>query len=123
MIQGPPGTGKSQTITNIIAAAMNEGKRILFVAEKMAAPKVVKDRLDSFGLGAFCLEVHSNKTRKTAVLKSLEERLNLSGSALDGRQLRQTLESFDQTRSKLIHYANKMKEDVGETGLTVQVRQ
>jgi very-short-patch-repair endonuclease len=119
VIQGPPGTGKSQTITNIIAAAMNEGKRVLFVAEKMAALKVVKDRLDSFGLGAFCLEVHSNKTRKTAVLKSLEERLNLSGSPLDGRQLRQTLESFDQTRSELIHYANKMKEDVGETGLTV----
>jgi very-short-patch-repair endonuclease len=119
VIQGPPGTGKSQTITNIIAAAMNEGKRVLFVAEKMAALKVVKDRLDSFGLGAFCLEVHSNKTRKTAVLKSLEERLNLSGSSLDGRQLRQTLESFDQARSELVHYASKMKEDVGETGLTV----
>jgi very-short-patch-repair endonuclease len=119
VIQGPPGTGKSQTITNIIAAAMNEGKRVLFVAEKMAALKVVKDRLDSFGLGVFCLEVHSNKTRKTAVLKSLEERLNLSGSLLDGRQLRQTLESFDQTRNELVHYANKMKEDVGETGLTV----
>jgi very-short-patch-repair endonuclease len=119
VIQGPPGTGKSQTITNIIAAAMNEGKRVLFVAEKMAALKVVKDRLDSFGLGAFCLEVHSNKTRKTAVLKSLEERLNLSSSSLDGRQLRQTLESFDQTRSELVHYAKKMKEDVGETGLTV----
>jgi very-short-patch-repair endonuclease len=119
VIQGPPGTGKSQTITNIIAAAMNEGKRVLFVAEKMAALKVVKDRLDSFGLGAFCLEVHSNKTRKTAVLKSLEERLNRSGSSLDGRQLQQTLESFDQVRNELVHYANKMKEDVGETGLTV----
>jgi very-short-patch-repair endonuclease len=119
VIQGPPGTGKSQTITNIIAAAINEGKRVLFVAEKMAALKVVKDRLDSFGLGAFCLEVHSNKTRKTAVLKSLEERLNLSGSSLDGRYLRQTLESLDQARGELVHYANKMKEEVGETGLTV----
>lgn len=119
VIQGPPGTGKSQTITNIIAAALNEGKRVLFVAEKMAALKVVKDRLDSFGLGAFCLEVHSNKTRKAAVLKSLEERLNLAGSSLDGRQLRQTLESFDQARGELVHYAEKMKEEVGETGLTV----
>src|SRR6185437_15037565 len=42
-----------------------------------------------------------------------------SGSLLDGRQLRQTLDSFDQARSELVHYANKMKEDVGETGLTV----
>lgn len=36
VIQGPPGTGKSQTITNIIATAMNNGKRVLFVAEKMS---------------------------------------------------------------------------------------
>jgi very-short-patch-repair endonuclease len=118
VIQGPPGTGKSQTITNIIAAAMSSGKRILFVAEKMAALKVVKDRLDSFGLGNFCLEVHSNKTRKTAVLKSFEDRLNLSGSYLDGRQLRQALESFEQTRGELVHYVNKLKEEVGETGLS-----
>jgi very-short-patch-repair endonuclease len=119
VVQGPPGTGKSQTITNIIAAAMNQGKRILFVAEKMAALKVVKDRLDSFGLGQFCLEVHSNKTRKAAVLKSLEERLNLSGSSPEDRQLQQAVESYDQARSELIHYASKMKEQVGETGLTV----
>jgi very-short-patch-repair endonuclease len=119
VIQGPPGTGKSQTITNIIAAAMNEGKRILFVAEKMAALKVVKDRLDKFGLGQFCLEVHSNKTRKAAVLKSFEDRLNLTGSSLDSRQLRESIASHDQARSELIYYASKMKEEVGETGLTV----
>jgi very-short-patch-repair endonuclease len=118
VIQGPPGTGKSQTITNIIAAAMNDGKRVLFVAEKMAALKVVKDRLDNLGLGAFCLEVHSNKTRKTSVLKSFEERLNLSGTFVDSRQLGQALEAFEQARSELIHYVNKMKEPVGETGLT-----
>ncbi len=34
VIQGPPGTGKSQTIANIIAAAVADGKTVLFVAEK-----------------------------------------------------------------------------------------
>ena len=33
-VQGPPGTGKSQTIVNLIAAALHQGKRVLFVAEK-----------------------------------------------------------------------------------------
>ncbi|HEX8555267.1 MAG TPA: DUF4011 domain-containing protein, partial [Sphingomonas sp.] len=37
VIQGPPGTGKSQTIANIIASAVADGKTVLFVAEKMAA--------------------------------------------------------------------------------------
>ncbi|MCF6188814.1 MAG: AAA family ATPase, partial [Desulfobulbaceae bacterium] len=37
VIQGPPGTGKSQTITNLVAAFLAHGKRVLFIAEKMAA--------------------------------------------------------------------------------------
>lgn len=37
VIEGPPGSGKSQTITNLIAACIANGKRVLFVAEKMAA--------------------------------------------------------------------------------------
>lgn len=56
VIQGPPGTGKSQTITNIIANAIGQGKKVLFVAEKMAALDVVKRRLDHINLGEACLE-------------------------------------------------------------------
>ncbi|HEX5035605.1 MAG TPA: DUF4011 domain-containing protein, partial [bacterium] len=40
VIQGPPGTGKSQSITNIIATAALDGKKVLFVSEKMAALQV-----------------------------------------------------------------------------------
>ena len=71
VLHGPPGTGKSQTITNIIANALNDGKRVLFVAEKQAALSVVKKRLDWLGLGDFCLELHSNKTNKADVLQKL----------------------------------------------------
>ena len=45
VIQGPPGTGKSQTIANLIAGGVAEGKKVLFVAEKMAALDVVSRRL------------------------------------------------------------------------------
>jgi len=67
VIEGPPGTGKSQTITNLIAAALARGKTVLFVAEKLAALEVVRRRLDDAGLGMFCLEVHSHKTKKGAL--------------------------------------------------------
>lgn len=73
VLHGPPGTGKSQTITTIIANALYQGKKVLFVAEKMAALSVVQKRLDSLGLGHYSLEVHSNKSKKTAILKKLEE--------------------------------------------------
>jgi superfamily I DNA and/or RNA helicase len=73
ILHGPPGTGKSQTITNIIANALYKGKRVLFVAEKMAALSVVQKRLESIGLAPFCLELHSNKTKKTSILSQLKE--------------------------------------------------
>ena len=72
ILHGPPGTGKSQTITNIIANALYKGKRVLFVAEKMAALSVVQNRLTSIGLDPFCLELHSNKTKKSTVLGQLK---------------------------------------------------
>jgi hypothetical protein len=65
VLQGPPGTGKSQTITNIIAESIGAGKKVLFVAEKMAALDVVKRRLDECGLGDAVLE------RATAVPKAV----------------------------------------------------
>lgn len=42
---GPPGTGKSQTIVNLIADALGQNKKVLFVSAKMAALNVVHDRL------------------------------------------------------------------------------
>ncbi len=80
VLHGPPGTGKSQTITNMIANALNDGKRVLFVAEKQAALSVVKKRLDLLGLGDFCLELHSNKTNKTEVVQKLVNTLGLAGA-------------------------------------------
>jgi superfamily II DNA or RNA helicase len=46
VVQGPPGTGKSQTIVNLIAQALREGKKVLFVSEKRAALEVVYERLE-----------------------------------------------------------------------------
>ncbi len=83
VLHGPPGTGKSQTITNIIANCLARGKKVLFVAEKQAALSVVKKRLDSIGLGDFCLELHSNKTDKSQILKKLENTLSLAAAAED----------------------------------------
>jgi very-short-patch-repair endonuclease len=77
VIQGPPGTGKSQTIANVIASAVADGKTVLFVAEKMAALEVVKRRLDAAGVGDACLELHSNKANKRILLEELKRTSNL----------------------------------------------
>ena len=76
VLEGPPGTGKSQTITNLIAHSIGAGKSVLFVSEKMAALDVVQRRLDRLGLGPACLELHSNKANKKAVLAQFKEALD-----------------------------------------------
>jgi very-short-patch-repair endonuclease len=76
VVQGPPGTGKSQTIANIIAAAIHRGKSVLFVAEKLAALQVVYDRLRSVNLAPLCFELHSRRAAKQQVLQQLREALN-----------------------------------------------
>lgn len=81
VLHGPPGTGKSQTITNIIANALDRGKRVLFVAEKQAALNVVKKRLCEIGIGEFCLELHSGKTAdKGEIVRSIENTLALKST-------------------------------------------
>lgn len=56
VIQGPPGTGKTQTILNIIANLLIQGKRIAIVSGNNEATRNVQEKLDKAGLnglGAF----------------------------------------------------------------------
>jgi len=106
VIQGPPGTGKSQTIANIIAAAVHDGKKVLFVAEKMAALEVVKRRLDSSGIGDICLELHSNKTNKRGFLEEVRRTWDLgrpqgADDATLLRQLRQARDTLNGHATRL----------------------
>lgn len=85
VLQGPPGTGKSQTITNIIAECLFDGKKVLFVSEKLAALSVVYDKLKKVGLEEFCLELHSHKANKKQVIEELFRTLKLPKSGLSDK--------------------------------------
>lgn len=100
VLHGPPGTGKSQTITNMIANALYQGKSVLFVAEKMAALNVVQKRLADIGLDPFCLELHSNKTNKGTVLARLEKTLEV-GRIKAPEEYLQTAERIHDLRREL----------------------
>lgn len=104
IIQGPPGTGKSQTITNIIAEALDQDKTVLFVAEKMAALEVVKRRLDGVGLGDACLELHSQKTRKKVVLTELQRTLKLGQPKMQAENYNEKI--LLETRNRLNDYCD-----------------
>lgn len=89
VLQGPPGTGKSQTITNIVAELMSDGKTVLFVSEKLAALNVVYGKLKDAGLGEFCLELHSHKANKKQVIDELCDTLRAQRFGLSDRAERE----------------------------------
>ena len=119
VIEGPPGTGKSQTITNVIAAALANEKRVLFMADKQAALQVVKDRLDKVGIGDFCLELHSGKARKKDVIDALKQRLELRPTSVGVSELDQKLRELSTTRQKLTKYVVTLNSPLGSFGATV----
>lgn len=119
VIEGPPGTGKSQTITNLIAAGLAQGKRILFVAEKLAALEVVKRRLDHAGLGDFCLELHSNKTQKRRVLDDIKNRLEKRGSYRNPAQIDAEIAHYESHKRELQGHAALINQQWKRTGKTL----
>jgi hypothetical protein len=104
---GPPGTGKSQTIANLIAQCLAENKRVLFVAEKIAALDVVFRRLREVGLGEFCLELHSNKSRKLDVLSQLQKSWESKGE-VDAATWEAKARQLGQVREQLSTYVERL---------------
>jgi hypothetical protein len=107
VIQGPPGTGKSQTITNLLARNLQEGKKVLFMSEKPAALAVVKTRLDSIGLGAFVLDLHDKGTKPAAIRNQLLNALDASPEA-DKAALEAAAAAYDTALRTLATYPQKL---------------
>jgi Protein of unknown function (DUF4011) len=114
VVRGPPKTGRSQTITNIIAAAVHDGQTVLFVAEKIAALKIVYDRLDKVGLGDICLELHSPAASKRRVAESLDCTLQAAGASM----MDETARQLTAARDRLNHAAKCLRAEIGDTAMT-----
>ncbi len=101
IIQGPPGTGKSQTITNLIADYLAQGKNILFVCEKRAALDVVFHRLKQNDLDELCCYIHDSQGDKREFIK------NLKTTYEDFIHHKKDLQLIKQTRIDLINSLNQ----------------
>ena len=73
VIQGPPGTGKTQTILNIIANILMQGKTVQIVSNNNSATKNVYEKLSSqkYGLG-FIAAVLGRREKKEEFIKAQE---------------------------------------------------
>lgn len=111
VMQGPPGTGKSQTIANMIAQAMADGKKVLFVSEKMAALDVVYRRLTDVHLADFCLSLHSHKANKKEILNQLGANLSLQRIKVKDEEIAK-LTRLDVLREQLKAYVHDIHQTI-----------
>lgn len=117
VIPGPPGCGKSQTIANIIATLVAQGKRVLFVAEKRAALEAVHKRLIGVGLGHLAMDMHGASVSQRAVMEGVAANLGLIRRTPDPDVENLHFEVMER-RGHLISHAALMNEREPASGLS-----
>ena len=121
VVQGPPGTGKSQTISNLIAQSVAEGRRVLFVAEKRAALDAVIKRLThrDVGLGHLVLDLHGASVSRKEVMARLGHALEQIRNALPADGAEAVHREFEARRKQLNEHARRVNQIRQPTGLSV----
>jgi superfamily I DNA and/or RNA helicase len=118
-IQGPPGTGKSQTIANIIGAALSNKKTVLFCAEKQAALDVVYKKLSAAGISDFALKISNVAKSKSEVLEDIKKRLSISKLRFNESNYKVEQEKEFNVKSKLIKYKEILTSTILNSGIRV----
>lgn len=72
VIQGPPGTGKTQTILNIVANVLLQGKTAMIVSNNNSATLNVLEKLEQYGMG-FVVAPLGSKENKEKFIKNQPE--------------------------------------------------
>ncbi len=121
VVHGPPGTGKSQTIANLIAQSVAEGRRVLFVAEKRAALEAVIKRLShpDVGLSHLVLDLHGASVSRKEVMARLEHALEQIRHALPADGAEAVHREFEARRKELNEHAHRVNKIRQPTGLSV----
>lgn len=121
VVQGPPGTGKSQTISNLIAQSVADGRRVLFVAEKRAALDAVIKRLThpDVGLGHLVLDLHGASVSRKEVMMRLSDALEQIRNALPADGAEAVHKKFEVRRKQLNQHAHRVNQIRQPTGLSV----
>ena len=126
IVQGPPGTGKSQTITNLIADYVSQGKRVLFVCEKRAAIDIVFHRLRQQGLDELCCLIHDSQTDKKEFVHNLKqtyEKFLHEAQTQDGgveKARAATLKAIEQQLSNLKRFSEAMSLPQPQAGMPLR---
>ncbi len=111
VIQGPPGTGKTQTILNLIANIIYQGKNVAVISNNNRAVLNVYEKLDSAGYGFLCANLGNLENRKLFFSKKHEVAVMRGGPLAAGYnemvQEEESLFEKEAKQSKLLEEREK----------------
>ena len=113
VIQGPPGTGKTQTILNIIANIVRQGKTVMVVSNNNSATTNVQEKLEKYGV-SFIVAPLGSKDNKEAFIANQPsipaELKDWSISIADNLHMKRDLHTTLQQLDKVFALQNEKAE-------------
>ena len=86
VIEGPPGTGKTQTILNLLANLMDQGKTVAVVSNNNAAVFNIREKLERYGYGEVVATLGNNSNRASFFAEQ-KEPVNRQTARLSSQKL------------------------------------
>ena len=99
VIYGPPGTGKSQTIVNIVAQYLSQGKKVLMVSQKKAALDVIYNRASSINSKMIMINKEIDKKQFYGMIAARIDSLEC-GSTQDNQRIDNMAYQIDEGLDK-----------------------
>ncbi|MFX0538179.1 hypothetical protein ACQBAT_02845 [Ornithinimicrobium sp. Y1847] len=75
VLDTPTGTGATQTVANLVVAALSEGRTVLVASEERSALETLQRRLGHVGLGDLCLHLAEDPASMRAALARIRHSL------------------------------------------------
>jgi AAA domain len=114
LIKGPPGTGKTQTILNLIANLILQGKKVAVVSSNNSATANVIDKMKSFDLGFLCASLGSKENKNNFIHSQDESEIQME------RLNQENVEKFGQEIPKLNQDLDTAFQNKNELALVIQ---
>lgn len=112
VIQGPPGTGKTQTILNIMANLLIEGKSMEIVSNNNSAVENIKEKLESYGFDFICAQLGRASHKKEFLNHQSGVYPSFDGWKMkDGRSAYNTAVDLSRELQTLYEYQEKYASD------------
>ena len=120
VVRGPPGTGKSQTIVNLVADGLTNGKKILVVCQKAVALQVVLAKLAGVGLNQYVVLLDKEHEDRRKMYSQLSEIMTKpSDFPAKGIDINSISSSIDEKVAWLSKLGNALRKKYYE-GISIQ---